>query len=122
MQIEDDIDRIFLRKFVHEVTLTAILECGNQVASAFANLIFEGCHLLWRKMAVERLAILAVNGRVSLSRDDQPVFPNVLGPFAHAVLREIVRIAQRSEEHTSELQSLLRISLAVLGLKKTNNN
>src|SRR3546814_11991741 len=82
------------RSFVHEVTLTAILECGNQVASAFANLIFEGCHLLRRKLAVERLAILAVNGRVSLSRDDQPVFPTVLGPFAHAVLREIVRIAQ----------------------------
>src|SRR3546814_1163912 len=131
-------------------------------------------------MAVERLAILAVNGRVSLSRDDQPVFPNVLGPFAHAVLREIVRIAQhhlhvlgmleqparliarkdvghiadrrqrlmrlrdqrllwifknrfaaeqrqrncqfrrnmRSEEHTSELQSLMRNSYAVFCLKK----
>src|SRR3546814_15397751 len=39
-QIEDDIDRIFLRKFVHEVPLTAILECGNQVASALANLKF----------------------------------------------------------------------------------
>src|SRR3546814_8339522 len=30
-QIEDDIARIFLRNFVPEVTLTAILECGNQV-------------------------------------------------------------------------------------------
>src|SRR3546814_3091623 len=29
--------------------------------------------------------------------------------------------AQRSEEHTSELQSLMRISYAVFCLKKTNN-
>src|SRR3546814_1210345 len=28
----------------------------------------------------------------------------------------------RSEEHTSELQSLMRISYAVFGLKKKNNN
>src|SRR3546814_4936726 len=30
--------------------------------------------------------------------------------------------ARRSEEHTSELQSLMRISYAVFCLKKTNNN
>src|SRR3546814_4069546 len=30
--------------------------------------------------------------------------------------------AERSEEHTSELQSLMRISYAVLCLKKKNNN
>src|SRR3546814_3798906 len=30
------------------------------------------------------------------------------------------RLDQRSEEHTSELQSLMRISYAVLCLKKTN--
>src|SRR3546814_8317209 len=31
-------------------------------------------------------------------------------------------IGRRSEEHTSELQSLMRISYAVFCLKKTNNN
>src|SRR3546814_5874665 len=31
-------------------------------------------------------------------------------------------IAQRSEEHTSELQSLMRISYAVFCLKKKNSN
>src|SRR3546814_2140853 len=31
------------------------------------------------------------------------------------------RLAQRSEEHTSELQSLMRISYAVFCLKKKNN-
>src|SRR3546814_6265972 len=34
----------------------------------------------------------------------------------HAIIRE------RSEEHTSELQSLMRISYAVFCLKKKNNN
>src|SRR3546814_7462092 len=32
------------------------------------------------------------------------------------------RARKRSEEHTSELQSLMRISYAVFCLKKTNNN
>src|SRR3546814_2537644 len=32
------------------------------------------------------------------------------------------RIVRRSEEHTSELQSLMRISYAVFCLKKKNNN
>src|SRR3546814_9020031 len=32
-----------------------------------------------------------------------------------------VRVFERSEEHTSELQSLMRISYAVFCLKKTNN-
>src|SRR3546814_5322888 len=37
------------------------------------------------------------------------------------VAQGIANIASRSEEHTSELQSLLRISYAVFCLKKTNN-
>src|SRR3546814_1351768 len=36
--------------------------------------------------------------------------------------REFERAAQRSEEHTSELQSLMRISYAVFCLKKKNTN
>src|SRR3546814_10202949 len=37
-----------------------------------------------------------------------------------AQLREQRRQLERSEEHTSELQSLMRISYAVFGLKKHN--
>src|SRR3546814_4151269 len=33
-----------------------------------------------------------------------------------------IEVAQRSEEHTSELQSLMRISYAVFCLKKKKNN
>src|SRR3546814_9646159 len=37
-------------------------------------------------------------------------------------VRQVVPIESRSEEHTSELQSLMRISYAVFCLKKKNHN
>src|SRR3546814_7977154 len=37
-------------------------------------------------------------------------------------IRRAVRSRERSEEHTSELQSLMRISYAVFCLKKKNNS
>src|SRR3546814_8326622 len=37
------------------------------------------------------------------------------------IVRQLDRFEARSEEHTSELQSLMRISYAVFCLKKTNN-
>src|SRR3546814_8106067 len=40
--------------------------------------------------------------------------------FGAQVLREHDRLRLRSEEHTSELQSLMRISYAVFCLKKKN--
>src|SRR3546814_1116690 len=43
----------------------------------------------------------------------------VLGKGANHV--DAGRLGSRSEEHTSELQSLMRISNAVFGLKKMNN-
>src|SRR3546814_3047640 len=39
-----------------------------------------------------------------------------------ANFRAWIQIRNRSEEHTSELQSLMRISYAVFCLKKKNNN
>src|SRR3546814_2949594 len=38
------------------------------------------------------------------------------------LLDQMMRLLQRSEEHTSELQSLMRISYAVFCLKKKNTN
>src|SRR3546814_1386432 len=46
--------------------------------------------------------------------DLAPLFPR------HAAMDHIDRIRIRSEEHTSELQSLMRISYAVFCLKKKN--
>src|SRR3546814_2609121 len=42
--------------------------------------------------------------------------------FTEAALRERTNAAMRSEEHTSELQSLMRISYAVFCLKKQKHN
>src|SRR3546814_2330720 len=45
----------------------------------------------------------------------------VTGP-RHRAIGEPLAIGRRSEEHTSELQSLMRISYAVFCLKKTKKN
>src|SRR3546814_8404433 len=42
--------------------------------------------------------------------------------FARQVLKELDQLSARSEEHTSELQSLMRVSYAVFCLKKKNIN
>src|SRR3546814_2162572 len=60
---------------------------------------------------------------------DQPVpYRDGSGRFAERFLREMTRpgdagrsLRGRSEEHTSELQSLMRTSYAVFCLKKRNN-
>src|SRR3546814_3700125 len=46
----------------------------------------------------------------------------VIAARATATTIIVGRAAHRSEEHTSELQSLMRISYAVFCLKKKNNN
>src|SRR3546814_10413669 len=53
---------------------------------------------------------------------DIPLRPK--GPLVQLLLGALVyeRAIRRSEEHTSELQSLMRISYAVFCLKKKNNN
>src|SRR3546814_2415596 len=43
------------------------------------------------------------------------------GISAPPCLRRVRALEERSEEHTSELQSLMRISYAVVRLKKKNN-
>src|SRR3546814_3882170 len=58
-------------------------------------------------------------------RQRQHLHPRRLEAALHHWLDDVVEIrlvmeAQRSEEHTSELQSLMRISYAVFCLKKTN--
>src|SRR3546814_8961806 len=72
----------------------------------------------------DRLAVLAMNdqrqrrARLALADD-------VKGFGAVDVQRQArgarLELQRRSEEHTSELQSLMRTSYAAFGLKKTNN-
>src|SRR3546814_7596546 len=51
----------------------------------------------------------------------QPVAPAPQRTLAHPQHLRRLGLAQRSEEHTSELQSLMRISYAVFCLKKKKN-
>src|SRR3546814_2904617 len=68
----------------------------------------------------------------AVERNCWTILPATLGWFCHAVFRSKMRPRagtvrsypvrlSRSEEHTSELQSLMRISYAVFCLKKKNN-
>src|SRR3546814_10231932 len=62
-------------------------------------------------------SVTGIIGRPSNSRLTRPLAPSVLHT-SHAAA-DATRIT-RSEEHTSELQSLMRISYAVFCLTKTN--
>src|SRR3546814_6852672 len=58
------------------------------------------------------------------TRRARPDHSDPLALECHLVLRPepgVIGLASRSEEHTSELQSLMRISYAVFCLKKKNN-
>src|SRR3546814_4369764 len=71
---------------------------------------------------VARFLTLLADAGVSIEADD--VLAIVSGPatsivtLGDAVNRPLIEQLVRSEEHTSELQSLMRISYAVLCLKK----
>src|SRR3546814_6311159 len=67
-----------------------------------------------------RMAVAVVADAVSARRDPAHQVRARGGAFADQEERRLrpVRFEQRSEEHTSELQSLMRISSAVFCLKK----
>src|SRR3546814_10418122 len=55
-------------------------------------------------------------------RDADATYTRVIGEFPRNPSRPRPAVEARSEEHTSELQSLMRNSYAVFCLKKKNNN
>src|SRR3546814_7358493 len=65
-------------------------------------------------LPAHRLAVVRAQQIVDRGDVDDPLAEGLQG--RHVVLRRVDR--QRSEEHTSELQSLMRISYAVFCLKK----
>src|SRR3546814_2773657 len=74
--------------------------------------------------------LLRVESRLLAGRDFLPIVAPHLGGSGDCLVRfrtsgahkPHASLPNRSEEHTSELQSLMRISYAVFCLKKKNNN
>src|SRR3546814_7695717 len=91
---------------------TALITGGN-----------SGIGLATAKAFIAEGARVAITGRNRATLD---AALKELGPNAIAVQADATDIAAteqaRSEEHTSELQSLMRISYAVFCLKKNKNN
>src|SRR3546814_4800784 len=71
-----------------------------------------------RQQVVAELARAKAAGQISTNRLDYPVASSTTASKSRS---EVVN-QLRSEEHTSELQSLMRISYAVFCLKKKINN
>src|SRR3546814_2040636 len=68
-------------------------------------------------------ALLQFGSRVGHStRKDRLGHQHHAAILAHVLDRRLGRLEIRSEEHTSELQSLMRISYAVFCLKKNKRN
>src|SRR3546814_6375966 len=80
----------------------------------------------WRAIFLVFLALAAVVAIWLGVRQPETLEPARRIPFSLPALllngALILRHRKRSEEHTSELQSLMRISYAVSCLKKTNGN
>src|SRR3546814_7406613 len=77
----------------------------------------------------DRRIVVAMSGGVDSSvvaalaaRSGAEVIGVTLQLYDHGAKAKRVGACCRSEEHTSELQSLMRISYAVFCLKKKNNN
>src|SRR3546814_2173920 len=69
--------------------------------------------------ALANLAVVIASGfDISAPNYDAPLFRQAYIDSAHAANKMVMPF--RSEEHTSELQSLMRISYAVFCLKKKN--
>src|SRR3546814_8155194 len=69
--------------------------------------------------AFRRVAVDAFDP-IQDAHDAVPARLEYLRPLRHEALRAVQGFHSRSEEHTSELQSLMRISSAAFCLKKKN--
>src|SRR3546814_6251171 len=73
----------------------------------------------WRQVTDSEMMARVSSGLSQLSHDDSRLHDAVKA--GSETLDEVKSLTERSEEHTSELQSLMRISYAVFCLKKKNN-
>src|SRR3546814_7838022 len=94
--------------------MTALIEASGLHTYYGASHVLHGIDL--RVNAGESIGLLGRNGmgKTTLIR-------TVMGHLPAREGKIVIRGQDRSEEHTSELQSLMRISYAVFCLKKKNN-
>src|SRR3546814_19118807 len=82
--------------------------------------------LLWngKREALADLAVMtkARDAEIAAHQKTKSDYRSAQAAAAELDLQNIARVKQRSEEHTSELQSLMRISYAVFCLKKKRKN
>src|SRR3546814_4661349 len=72
--------------------------------------------------ASHHIDVRRIEVRVAVHRRDRIRTDRRRGQVDHALAMRDQHLAVRSEEHTSELQSLMRISYAVFCLKKKKNH
>src|SRR3546814_4717266 len=91
---------------------------GTHVASGLGSAVqgHPATAVAWLANTLGRYGIPFLKGEIILSGSLAPLLPALPGDRFHMTL------AGRSEEHTSELQSLMRISYAVFCLKKKTIN
>src|SRR3546814_4072783 len=93
------------------------------VIDAVAGEAAQAQHLPLRLGEIADAGNIGLPPAIDLHRPDQRVSPTVPQRFEHARVRHPAGVAAaRSEEHTSELQSLMRISYAVFCLTKKNKH
>src|SRR3546814_2547597 len=107
--------------------MAPVLRLAEQVAASDASVLITGesgtgkevmARFLHTKSKRAQQSFISVNcAAIPESLLESELFGHEKGAFTGAVTR---RIGKRSEEHTSELQSLMRISYAVFCLKKKN--
>src|SRR3546814_10884071 len=112
------------RRHTRCALVTGVQTCALPISSSFDDLR----RLTMARVLLCRLEDVPENGNRAFTVDDKAVLVcrSASGVFAlenmcsHATSSLEGGKMKRSEEHTSELQSLMRISYAVLCLKKNN--
>src|SRR3546814_9848434 len=112
-------ERLFVDPEIKALFDMAAQESGDQpkrLAAAILAFAQNADKLDALKPAIERIAARHV--ATHIKPEHYPAVADALLPAIKDVLGDAVEDTVRSEEHTSELQSLMRISYAVFCLKK----
>src|SRR3546814_9625918 len=108
-------DKVYLYYSLYMMGIMLYL-CSTIQSNIYVNYFFREFPLtgLYLNFPIQLLFYIAYNKFVDTFLDLKKT-----DPWLH---RKILQMNLRSEEHTSELQSLMRISYAVFCLKKKKNN